>query len=341
MKHTLTITALIFLIASCVSPRKFRELEEDRSQLERRNRELTDQIASLEVGQRAAREDKSLLDETTRQLNSITARFQQLQRDYDLLSRRYDQILNQNQETLSVSSFEKSTLEARLAEKERELDRQERELRGLENSLRSRQNNVQAVQQELETARRQMDARERDLEELRVELAQRSARVDELERLLRANQQQMQLLRSQINEAVRGFRAEDLQVTERNGKIYVSLNQNLLFAKGSAALQSEGTRALSQLSTVLRNQRDLDILVEGHTDPDGTAAYNWELSAERAITVAKILINNGLDPQRVIPAGRAFYQPIAPNDTPANKQRNRRVELVLSPRLDRLFELAR
>ena len=355
VKHTLTITVLLFLLSSCVAPLKYRELEADRDQLERQNRQLTDELASMEAGQRAARENESLLNEATRELNAVTSRMQQLQRDYDLLSRRYDQILNQNQEVLSVSSFEKSTLEAQLAEKERELDRQEQELRGLESSLNSRQNSIQAVQQDLETARRQMDAREDDLRTIRAELqrarsqiqtaeaelAQRSARVNELEQLLQQNQQQMQSLRAQINEAVRGFRAEDLAVTERNGKIYVSLNQNLLFPKGSATLQTEGNRALNQLATVLKNQPNLDILVEGHTDTDGTASRNWTLSAERAVTVTQMLINGGLDPKRVIPAGRAFYQPIAPNDTPANKQRNRRVEIVLSPRLDRLYELTR
>lgn len=326
--------ALILLLGSCVTQKKYRELEADYDVLQRQNTELADIGAENNRLETSYRDSERLLRETTADLNATTARLDQLQRDYDLLTRRYDQLLNQNQEVLSVSSFEKSTLEAELARQQRELDNQTRELRGLERSLDARESNLTGIQQELQNTRAELGRME-------TELAQRSARVDELENLLETTTGQMQLLRSNLTDALLGFRAEDLQVTERNGKIYVSLSQNLLFPKGSSSLQSEGNRALVQLAGVLRSQPEIDILVEGHTDTDGTADRNWTLSAERAISVAEILINNGMDPRRVIPTGRAYYMPVAPNDTPANKALNRRVEIILTPKLDALYELVK
>lgn len=325
---------LTLFLSSCVTQKKFRELEADYDTLQRQNTELADIGAENNRLSTSYRESENLLRETTADLNSTTARLDQMQRDYDLLSRRYDQLLNQNQEVLSVSSFEKSTLEAELARQQRELDRQTRELRGLERSLNARESNLTGIQEELQNTRSELGRME-------TELAQRSARVDELEDLLASTTGQMQSLRNNLTNALLGFRAEDLKVTERNGKIYVSLSQNLLFPKGSSSLQSEGNRALVQLAGVLRNQPEIDVLVEGHTDTDGSADRNWTLSAERAISVAEILINNGMDPRRVVPTGRAYYLPLVPNDTPANKALNRRVEIILTPKLDALYELVK
>nr|WP_262912796.1 OmpA family protein [Membranihabitans marinus] len=147
------------------------------------------------------------------------------------------------------------------------------------------------------------------------------------------------MLKSTITEALNSFSKTDLSIREKDGKIYVSLSQELLFAKGSNVIDNQGRKALIQLASVLRDNREININVEGHTDSDGTPFRNWQLSVERATAVVQILTANGLNPERIIASGRAFYSPVAPNDTEENKNLNRRTEIILEPNLEILYKL--
>jgi len=149
----------------------------------------------------------------------------------------------------------------------------------------------------------------------------------------------VQEIRSNVNQAMSNFRVEDLKVEEKNGKLYLSLSQELLFKSGSDDLDWNGRKALQQLAAALNKNPDVAILVEGHTDTDGSAELNWDLSVKRATTVAKSLIAYGVDPRRVTAAGRGYYAPVAPNTTAAGKAQNRRTEIVLSPQLDQLYQI--
>jgi len=151
--------------------------------------------------------------------------------------------------------------------------------------------------------------------------------------------QSLQSLKNGLNNALRGFSASDLTVVERNGKIYVSMSQNLLFASGSKIIDKRGKDALAKLSEVLVTTPDIDILVEGHTDTDGTADFNWDLSVARGTAVVKELTSHGVDPKRLTAAGRSFFIPVASNDTEDGKAKNRRTEIILSPKLDQLYKL--
>jgi len=170
-------------------------------------------------------------------------------------------------------------------------------------------------------------------------LEAREARINELEAMLNAKDAQMQQIRANINNALRGFTANDLTVTERNGKIYVSLSQDLLFQTGSDAIGFKGKNAIQQLSKALQQTSDVGIMVEGHTDNTGDANYNWDLSVKRATSVVKELVKGGVAPARVTAAGRGFYAPMVPNDSEMNKAKNRRTDIILSPKLDSLYDL--
>ena len=123
--------------------------------------------------------------------------------------------------------------------------------------------------------------------------------------------------------------------------MYLSLSQNLLFPSGSDEIDWKGRQALMKLADALKSNPDIDITVEGHTDTDGTAAKNWDLSVLRATTVVKLLSSYGVPSDRLIASGRGFYAPIASNDTPQGKGLNRRTEIILSPQLDELYNLIR
>jgi len=130
-------------------------------------------------------------------------------------------------------------------------------------------------------------------------------------------------------------------VSMRDGKVYVSLSEKLLFPSGSAAVEPKGKEAITKLAAVMSSNADIDMMVEGHTDnvpiKRGRFDDNWDLSTARATSIVRILLGAGMDPERVTAAGRSEFVPIAPNDTPEGKQRNRRTEIILIPQLDELY----
>ncbi|MBK7870628.1 MAG: OmpA family protein [Saprospiraceae bacterium] len=149
----------------------------------------------------------------------------------------------------------------------------------------------------------------------------------------------IQNLRTTVSGALTGFSDTDLTVEEKNGRLYVSLSQELLFRSGSDNVESKGRQALKQLADVLKKNPEIDITVEGHTDDVGNAASNWDLSVMRATSVVKVLTTYGIEPERVTASGRGLYAPIASNATATGKAQNRRTEIILSPKLDQLYQL--
>lgn len=174
------------------------------------------------------------------------------------------------------------------------------------------------------------------------ELAEREAKLQQLEALVNEQKMAVQALHQEVCSALKCFTPEELKVDVRDGKLYVSMSENLLFPSGSANVNQRGKEAVNMLSEVLKNS-DLEIMVEGHTDdvPIHTAKFpdNWALSVARANAVTRLMTQSGIDPQRVISSGRGEYAPIASNETEAGRQANRRTEIVLAPRLDRLWKL--
>ena len=151
----------------------------------------------------------------------------------------------------------------------------------------------------------------------------------------------MEQLRLSLDNALRGIDATDLTREERNGKIYVSLSQKLLFKAGSDQVDPKGVQALEKLAKALGANPNIEIVVEGHTDNAGAVDYNWELSTRRATSVVKILAINGVAPDRLTAAGRGMHHPVVPNTTDANRAKNRRTEIILSPNLDKLYEMSK
>jgi chemotaxis protein MotB len=142
-----------------------------------------------------------------------------------------------------------------------------------------------------------------------------------------------------------GFKENDLTVHIKNGKVYVSLAEQLLFASGSTEVDPKGVNALQQLAKAIKDQHDINILIEGHTDNvpiSRKSQYmqdNWDLSVMRATAITRILVRAGVSPRQITASGRGEYAPLAPNDTPANRQKNRRTEIIITPNLNELFKI--
>lgn len=292
------------IMFSCVSSSKYEELDKRYRSTDRRLTQLQKTNEYNEQVIADLRQKADLLETLREELGSTKQKLAALEGSHQQLQKSYDNALEEKDKLITTYSEDMAAFSRELAEKEQNLNIQRRTLDSL---------------------MRDIELRERKLAQLREESS--------------AQQAQMANLRQTITEALRSFSEADLTVREEEGKIYVTLSQQLLFAKGSNVIDNQGRKALIQLAGALRDQRDININVEGHTDSDGTPFRNWQLSVERATAVVQILTANGLNPERITASGRAFYAPVAPNDTEENKMLNRRTEIILEPNLEILYEL--
>lgn len=185
----------------------------------------------------------------------------------------------------------------------------------------------------------------RQLEENQRQLAEREERMEELEQMLRAREEAIEAIRRQVADALLGFDGKGLSISTRDGKVYVSMDDKLLFKSGSFEIDPQGAKAVRDLAVVLAENPDINIMVEGHTDdvpyrPNGNLKDNLDLSAKRATTVTRLLLENkGIDPSRIISAGRGEYLPVEDAKTAEARAKNRRTEIILTPKLDELMRL--
>ena len=169
-------------------------------------------------------------------------------------------------------------------------------------------------------------------------------RLEQLQALIDQQQKATEALRKKIADALEGFNSSELTVTMKNGRVYISMQEGLLFPSGSAVVNPKGKEALSKVASVLNTSKDINIDIEGHTDslPIHTKMYedNWSLSTARATSIAHVLIDEySVTPAKLVASGRSEYDPVATNSTPAGRALNRRTEIILEPKLDELMEL--
>ncbi len=164
-----------------------------------------------------------------------------------------------------------------------------------------------------------------------------------MQALLAQQKDKSDQLKNKMSEALKGFNSNELTVIQKNGKVYVSLSENLLFPSGSAVVNPKGVDALSKLAAVLNLNTDVAVNIEGHTDSipiRGRFKDNWDLSTARANSIVRILVDNyRVDPVRVIASGHSFFDPLESNATPEGRAKNRRTEIILSPKLDEMYKL--
>lgn len=338
--HLFSILLLASFLTACVSARKYEDTVAQSERLSARVNLQADSLERLEAIRKLTTSGKLDLEEKNRlmdqELTSLRRQYTQLERaNTDLLS-RYDRVLSQNQVEIATSSSELSKLRQELSQKELILARQESKLNELSATLNQKEadlnTRIAELSSDLTSSRKAVAMSE-------FELNEKTSEVNQLRAALAAKDAKLNALRDRMQKALKGFSASDLSVEERGGKVYVSLSQNLLFASGSKTLNSNGTNVLGQVAQALRQQPDINITVEGHTDTDGSASLNWDLSTARATTVAQRLIQGGVNPSQVTAAGRGQFQPIGDNSTIEGKALNRRTEIILTPQLGELYEL--
>tara|TARA_R110002072_G_scaffold85225_1_gene193010 strand:+ start:102371 stop:103324 length:954 start_codon:yes stop_codon:yes gene_type:complete len=290
--------------------------------------------------------------------------YEDLKDKYDALRQENESLMSQldgkggNSETYSVANLRKE-IEKLQAEKSRlsmDLQASEGNYKRLKDSYDALEaNSSSALTENLELNRKllaQLEEKERALaaEEVRLnklqkDLAARSQRVAELEGIIASKDAKMRALKDAISAALTNFEGNGLTVEQRDGKVYVSMENKLLFESGSWAVNSRGREAVVELGKVLAQNPEIAVLIEGHTDNvpyggSGLLKDNWDLSTKRATAIVSILTeNSGIPKDNLTAAGRGEYAPIAPNTTSEGKAKNRRIEVVLTPKLDEINKL--
>lgn len=260
------------------------------------------------------------LEELNKQLTRLKQDTSTLGVDYRTTSQKLD---NLNKEYDQLNSYYKNLLNSS-GKLNRDMTLQKEQLL--------------SIQDNLEKTRKLNDS-------LSTSLAEREKKVKELETVLSNKDKAVQDLKNKIANSLLDFKASDLTVNVKNGKVYVSLAEQLLFGSGSIEVDKKGVTALQQLAKAIKDQKDLQIMVEGHTDNvpiSKKSPYmqdNWDLSVMRATAITKILTGAGVSPNQVTASGKGEYYPLAVNDSPQNKQKNRRTEIIITPNLDEIFKI--
>lgn len=360
MKHStyfFLTAALLLIMTSCVPNRKYTAVRDEKTAAEAKLRDSLNVLRDMRKGYLSEKSKNAELATAYQKIElserEVKAAYEQTQRLNKDVRDMYDKLLEQNRELTRKAANDvqslnenQSKLKAQLEAKEMQLERVEDNLKQreeaakeLERKLKEREDNIKNLQGDKGTLEKNLAEREKKVKELEDGLANREQRVKELEGILSAQKAKAAELKSKLTSALKNFEASELSVEERDGRVYVSLSQKLLFASGSSAIDKRGKEALASLASVLNKNTESSILVEGHTDSDGDDLPNWRLSADRAVTIVNELTKAKVDPKRITASGRGEHQPVAPNTTSEGKATNRRSEIILVPDLTELYKL--
>ena len=308
------LVTVIFVLGSCVTKQKYNELQSDlaacnaeREELASQKISLDNRVMELDVAVEKMKNQIRQLEADTTSLGNLG---RELKEAYNKLQTHYDEL---------ASSYKAMSVDNK--------------------------KDAEAMLSKLQDAQTKLDEKERELKQLVGDLDKKSAKLFELQTALDKKDADVLALREKIRSALQGFEESGLAVTEKNGKVYVSMDEKLLFASGRFTVDNKGKEALKALAKVLEADPEISITVEGHTDnvPYSSTSQirdNWDLSVMRATTVVKTILEYGdIKPERLTASGRSEYVPLSTEDTKEGRAKNRRTEIILTPRLDTLFEI--
>ena len=308
MIKRVSIALLLFaLTTSCVSKKIYNDLESKYADLKKENRSMADENANLLKAKNQLELDGTALKS---ELEKAKSELEKAKSDYEASQNKFKVLQD------SYAALEK-------------------------NSNDALQSNMKKNRDLLE----QLEAKGKALAIEQERLNKSAQRLQELEDLIAAKEASMKKLKETLSKALNSFEGKGLTVEQKNGKVYVSMENKLLFNSGSWAVGAEGKKAVIEVGKVLGDNPDISVLIEGHTDDDaftasGPIADNWDLSTKRATAIVAILSENKkINKQNLTAAGRGEFSPLASNTTAEGKAKNRRIEIILTPRLDEIAEM--
>jgi chemotaxis protein MotB len=318
----------ILIIVSCVPQKYFSEVDTERSKYKNEKEELvvenekltvenTELKANVELNEKAVKraEEKCVAD---------AEELKNLKGAYSQLDNRYKELEKAHETLISGSSAETKNLMGKLDNSQRDLYQREDQLNQLSSKLEKERS---------------------ELTSLKNELSEKNKSFIELQKILNRKDSAVDAIKQKVSAALLGFENQGLTVTKKNGKVYISLDEKLLFNSGSTEVDPRGKNALHKLAGVLEQNRDINITIEGHTDDVPVVAGakyedNWDLSVQRATSIIRILLDGTtINPKRLIASGRGEYLPVDSRKTSEARQKNRRTEIILTPNLDELLNI--
>jgi len=334
MKKFISIVWMTFFVASlalvesCVPLTKFREQKKKLANYERENNELISSNEQLTVSNT---ELLASMNICKKELDAMAADSLRRSQEIDALKKSSRQLENRLQElNVSMETLKKGS--------EREASKLMMQIEGIQGDLQTREDQLQKLSQE-------MYEKQSNLLAMEQELDKRNRRMVELERIISRQDSAVRALRNKVSAALVGLENNGLTVSMRQGKVYVSLDEKLLFKSGSIVVDPAGVSALKRLAVILEQNPDISITIEGHTDnvpltASASMQDNWDLSVKRATSIVRILLANGkIAPDRLTAAGRGEFIPVDAANTPTARQKNRRTEIILMPKLDELYQM--
>jgi len=323
----IVLFAGMLYLPSCIPARQFDEVNGRYKKCENENSRLKAENLSLETRnkdlQASTTDQKKRIDQLMIDTTNMGANFRRTNDLYAKLEDSYDKIIKNDDKLSTAAALDNKKLLILLEANQADLIKKEDSLKKMAAAL---------------------NLKESRLNEMNSTLKEREMRVAELENVLSKKDSAVKALKTMVSAALLGFENDGLTVTQKNGKVYVSLEEQLLFASGSTIVDKKGESALKQLSGVLEKNTDINVLIEGHTDnvpiKGGVIKDNWDLSVQRATAVVRIITTNSrVAPVRLTAAGRGEYQPVDVASTPEARKKNRRIEIILTPKLDELFQV--
>ncbi len=335
VKRVLLLVVLASLFTACVSPRKFEDERSRRLKCEKRNHSLERENKKLtetnnELNQKIAELSK-LNEQLLRDTAEKAKRYRRLASQYDKVNSLNDELIAKMREKNALSDAETSKLLS--------------QLQALQEDLQKREDALKVAQLELSQDQAKLVSLSSELKNKESELDQKRKRVEELEQMIAAKDSALTTFKNKLSKALLGFEGDGLTIEQRNGKVYVSLEEKLLFKSGRWEVDPKGQAALKKLGAVLSDNQDISIMIEGHTDNvpyKGSTGIkdNWDLSVKRSTSIVKILLKDkNLDPKRIIAAGRGEFMPIDLTNTREGRAKNRRTEIILTPNWDEIFKV--
>jgi chemotaxis protein MotB len=272
-------------------------------------------------------------------------KYKELESGYNKLRNSYDNLNVKSKEQAGklkqlTDNIAKLTKEAdALKEQNRSLTKQYEDLQSMQANLSN------ASQKEMQELLRKIQQSEESLQQKEDELREKNKKYMELQEAMEKQAEALSMLKKKVTDALIGFEGKGLSVVQKNGKVYVSVDEKLLFKSGRWDIEKPGLEALAEVSKILEQNTDINIVVEGHTDNvkyqgTGVLSDNWDLSVKRATTVVRTLLKGTtIDPTRITAAGRGEFVPLDTNETNEGKQKNRRTEIILTPKFDELLDI--
>lgn len=324
-KILIGITVLSIVMTSCVSMEKYAALESKNDRLNKQYSITKDELsAANSENKRLMEQNKQLkgsISNAEKNIERLNDELQQLSAEYAAAKKKYEETTAAYMAQLTGKNNDLSSTRLLLEEREKELNEKESRL--------------EVLQKEYEERKERMDDLTRKLEE----------KEQELKKALEEKERAINEIRQKVANALVGFENKGLKIEVKDGKVYVSMEDKLLFASGSWTVSAEGMKAITELSKILEENTDINVMVEGHTD---NVAYrgksevkdNWDLSVMRATAIVKALLKNStIEPSRITASGRGEYVPKVDNSTKENRAVNRRTEIILTPKYVELLDI--